>query len=240
MKTRSIFCCIVSKKKNPLKELKSEAKEITKKEVKAAKSTRTIALLDTGASLSDNVVEAVSMLGNNTDDDNGHGEEMVKTIVKQNKKAKIISIKVLDKNGEGSASSIVAGILYAKKRGASIINLSLSGLANEGNAIVTTAINDAIKSGMIVVGAAGNNGRDAKYYIPGSIQDVVIVGAMDKDKVILDSSNYGNTVDIYALADSTSEACAKMSGFFSKKGKASNLFDNLSKTFACKRHVERW
>ena len=96
-----------------------------------------IALLDTGASRSSNVIESVSMLGGSGDDDNGHGEAMVKAITKENKKAQIISIKVLDKNGEGSVSSIVSGIAYAEKRGASIVNLSLSGLATEGNAVVT-------------------------------------------------------------------------------------------------------
>lgn len=205
----------VTKKDNPLAELKDNVSDITKAEVKKAEKKKVIALLDTGASRSSNVIESVSMLGGSGDDDNGHGEAMVKAITKENKKAQIISIKVLDKNGEGSVSSIVSGIAYAEKRGASIVNLSLSGLATEGNAVVTTAVNDAIRKGLIVVGAAGNNARDAKFYIPGSISEAIIVGACDKSGNRIASSNYGETVDYNAVANSTSEAAALMSGYLS-------------------------
>ena len=217
----------VTKKDNPLAELKDNVSDITKAEVKKAEKKKVIALLDTGASRSSNVIESVSMLGGSGDDDNGHGEAMVKAITKENKKAQIISIKVLDKNGEGSVSSIVSGIAYAEKRGASIVNLSLSGLATEGNAVVTTAVNDAIRKGLIVVGAAGNNARDAANYIPGGINDVIVVGACYDNKKILDSSNYGNSVDAYAIADSTSEAAALMSGFLSKGGSIGKLDGNF-------------
>lgn len=217
----------VTKKDNPLAELKDNVSDITKAEVKKAEKKKVIALLDTGASTSSNVIESVSMLGGSGDDDNGHGEAMVKAITKENKKAQIISIKVLDKNGEGSVSSIVSGIAYAEKRGASIVNLSLSGLATQGNAVVTTAVNDAIRKGLTVVGAAGNNGRDAANYIPGGINDVIVVGACYDNKKILDSSNYGNSVDAYAIADSTSEAAALMSGFLSKGGSIGKLDGNF-------------
>ena len=205
----------VTKKNNPLAELKDNVSDITKAEVKKAEKKKVIALLDTGASKSSNVIESVSMLGGSGADDNGHGEAMVKAITKENKKAQIISIKVLDKNGEGSVSSIVSGIAYAEKRGASIVNLSLSGLATQGNVVVTTAVNDAIRNGMIVVGAAGNNAGNAKNYIPGSISEAIIVGACDSKGKRIASSNYGDTVDYNAVANSTSEAAAMMSGYLS-------------------------
>lgn len=215
----------VTKKDNPLAELKDNVSDITKAEVKKAEKKKVIALLDTGASRSSNVIESVSMLGGSGDDGNGHGEAMVKAITKENKKAQIISIKVLDKNGEGSVSSIVSGIAYAEKRGASIVNLSLSGLATDGNAVVTTAVNDAIRKGLIVVGAAGNNARDAKFYIPGSIPGAIIVGACDAKGKRIASSNYGDTVDYNAVANSTSEAAALMSGYLSANMKDDGSYD---------------
>lgn len=215
----------VTKKDNPLAELKDNVSDITKAEVKKAEKKKVIALLDTGASTSSNVIESVSMLGGSGKDDNGHGEAMVKAITKENKKAQIISIKVLDKNGEGSVSSIVSGIAYAEKRGASIVNLSLSGLATQGNAVVTTAVNDAIRKGMIVVGAAGNNARDAKFYIPGSIPGAIILGACDAKGKRIASSNYGDTVDYNAVANSTSEAAAMMSGYLSANMKDDGSYE---------------
>ena len=205
----------VTKSDNPLTELKENVSDITKSEVKSAKKKKVIALLDTGASKSSNVIETVSMLGGDTSDDNGHGEKMVKRIREHNKNAQIISIKVLDSKGEGSVSSIVAGIAYAEKRGASIINMSLSGRATEGNSIVTSAVTDAINKGLTVIGAAGNYGADAADYIPGSIKDALIVGACDSKGNRISSSNYGETVDYNVVADSTSEAVAITSGYVS-------------------------
>ena len=205
----------VTKSSNPLAELKDNASDITKADVKKAKKQRTIALLDTGASTSSNVIESVSMLGGSGADDNGHGEAMVKAITSQNKDAKIISIKVLDRNGEGSVSSIVAGIAYAEKRGAEIINMSLAGRATQGNSIVTAAVSDAINKGLVVVGSAGNYNADAKGYIPGDITNALIVGACDSNGNRISSSNYGETVDYNVSANSTSEAAAIASGYIS-------------------------
>lgn len=205
----------VTKSDNPLTELKENVADITKSEVKSAKKKKVIALLDTGASKSSNVIETVSMLGGSASDDNGHGEKMVKRIKEHNKDAQIISIKVLNSSGEGSVSSIVAGIAYAEKRGASIINMSLSGRATEGNSIVTSVVTNAISKGLTVIGAAGNYGSDAADYIPGSIKDALIVGACDSKGNRISSSNYGETVDYNVVADSTSEAVAITSGYVS-------------------------
>ena len=220
----------VTKSDNPLTELKENVADITKSEVKSAKKKKVIALLDTGASKSSNVIETVSMLGGSASDNNGHGEAMVDKIKEQNKNVQIISVKVLDGNGEGSVSSIVAGIAYAEKRGATIINMSLSGLATDGNAVVTAAVNQAINEGLTVVGAAGNNGRNAKYYIPGCISGAIIVGACDAKGKRIASSNYGDTVDYNVVADSTSEATATTSGYLSSHMNEDGSYDLKANT----------
>ncbi len=179
---------------------------------------RRIALIDTGADVSGNVVEAVSVIGGDYRDDNGHGERMVEYILEENPDAEIISVKALGADGKGDISAVIAGMNYAMERGVQIINLSLSAYASEENAALTDAVRRATEAGIIVVGAAGNNGFNAKYYIPGSIEEAIIVGAADETGVKIDASNFGETVDYNVVAKTTSEAAAKLTGFISANG----------------------
>lgn len=175
---------------------------------------KTIAVIDTGMSGS-NVVDAVSMIGDATADDNGHGTRSMNAILSENKNAKIISIKALDKNGFGETSAIYAGIQYAEKQKANYIVLPLYAYSTEENAALAEEIKAVIKNGITVIGAAGNDNADVKYYIPGNINEALIVGACDEKGNRITSSNYGDTVDYNVTADSTSEASAKMAGFAS-------------------------
>ena len=90
--------------------------------------------------------------------------------------------------------------------------------------IVEDAINKAIASGIIVVGAAGNNSSNASGFIPGRVGAAVIVGASDSNGEILSASNYGDTVDYYLEAKSTSYAAARATGIILSEG-----IDALSK-----------
>lgn len=51
--------------------------------------------------------------------------------------------------------------------------------------------------------------------MPGSVSSALIIGAANEDGTKLPSSNYGDTVDYNVVAESTSEAAAKFSGFMS-------------------------
>lgn len=170
----------------------------------------TVALIDTGAT---GVDEMVSMLGEDTSDENGHGTEMVKYMKEVNKDVHVLSIKALDGNGHGDAASIYAAIEYAVSKNVKVINLSLYGYNTKDNAAIVAAIKDATDAGITVVGAAGNGGNDVKNYLPGNIEDIIVVGACDEDGKRIATSNYGDTVDYNVVASSTSEAAAKMSSF---------------------------
>ena len=170
----------------------------------------TVALIDTGAT---GVDEMVSMLGEDTSDENGHGTEMVKYMKEVNKDVHVLSIKALDGNGHGDAASIYAAIEYAISKNVKVINLSLYGYNTKNNAAIVAAIKDATDAGITVVGAAGNGGNDVKDYLPGNIEDIIVVGACDEDGNRIATSNYGKTVDYNVVASSTSEAAAKMSSF---------------------------
>ena len=181
--------------------------------------TDTIAMIDTGAADAD-VEESVSMLGEDTTDTNGHGTEMVKYMKEVNKDVHVLSIKALDGSGRGDAASIYAAIEYAISKNVKVINLSLYGYNTKNNAAIVAAIKDATDAGITVVGAAGNGGNDVKDYLPGNIEDIIVVGACDKDGKRIATSNYGKTVDYNVVADSTSEATARMSAFVALNGVA--------------------
>ncbi|MBQ9020637.1 MAG: Cys-Gln thioester bond-forming surface protein [Eggerthellaceae bacterium] len=212
---------VYTEEENPFAELETALVEETTVEADAAAASNEvalIALIDTGASIDTNVVEAVSMLGEETSDENGHGQRMVDFIVEENEEAQILSIKALASNGKGDVSAVIAAINYAMERGASIINLSMSAYASEENAALAEAVKRAEEAGIVVVGAAGNNGFNAKFYIPGNIAEATIVGASDEQGVRIKQSNFGETVDYNFWAGSTSEAAARMSGFISANG----------------------
>ena len=93
----------------------------------AAKSEdNVIALIDTGVSESENIVDRISLIDDDLAGKNSHGDTMVKNIVNQNNEAKILSIRALGDNGQGSISDVIAAMEYAIKQNVGIINLSIS------------------------------------------------------------------------------------------------------------------
>ena len=176
-----------------------------------------VAVIDTGMPQDGNVIEYVSMIGDDTSDENGHGTAMLSFLKQQNSQVQVMSIKALDKNGNGDISAVYAGIEYALTRRPDIILLPLYAIntGNAAEAAITAAAAEAEEQGTVIVGAAGNDGADASGYIPGCIDRAIIVGACDETGKRTEMSNYGNSVDYFVLASSTSEASARMAGFLS-------------------------
>ena len=187
------------------------------KTVKDYAGNDVIALIDTGTDGS--TVDAVSFVDNNVKDNHGHATKMIKTIRKQNKNAKILALKALDDHGNGTTASVVSAIQYAIESHVSIINMSFSGTSTEDKSLVESKVKEAIKAGITVVASAGNNGSIAYDYIPANIKGVITAGACDSKGTILSTSNYGNIVDWYINADSTSMAASTVTGILSKDGK---------------------
>ena len=59
---------------------------------------------------------------------------------------------------------------------------------------------------------------DVCFFVPGNIESAYIIGAADENGARITSSNYGSTVDFNVVADSTSEAAAKFSGYYTLNG----------------------
>ena len=175
-----------------------------------------IALIDTGAS-GEHIAKAVSMIGDDPADYNGHGTRMAAFIAEENPDAEILSIKALGDDGRGQISAVYAAIEYAIRQKVKIINLSASAIAMTEESILKEVVRRAVEEGIIFVGSAGNDGSDAVNYVPGNIEAAIIVGACDASGRRLSASNYGATVDYYIHAGSTSEAAARLSGRLSRE-----------------------
>ena len=91
----------------------------------------------------------------------GHGQKMADIITLINPDVKILSIKALNDSGVGNISDVYAAIQVAIEKKVKVINLSISALKTQDSMIIEEAIKEAIAQGIVVVGAAGNNGIDA-------------------------------------------------------------------------------
>ena len=185
--------------------------------VPAQTEKQVIALIDTGTSESANVIDRVSLI-----DDvlvgGTHGDDMVTYITEENPDAKILSIRALGNDGYGSISAVVSAIEYAINSDVDIINLSMYSKKTLATSVLEAEIAKAIDAGIAVVGSAGNDGQDVADYVPGSIEDIWTIGAVDADGVRQQISNYGDLVDYYVVSESTSEAAARFSGYISSHG----------------------
>jgi serine protease len=135
-------------------------------------------------------------------DDNKHGTHVAGTIAGNDNGFGVVGVapdvniwvaKVLDRTGNGTDESLVAGVdwLLQKKRevgGNWIMSLSLG--ANDDSTIVREAFARAIAEDVIVVAAAGNGGLPEVHY-PAAYPSVVSVGAIDSLEAKAKFSSYG-------------------------------------------------
>jgi hypothetical protein len=115
---------------------------------------------------------------------------------------KILPVRVLDGEGDGSSANVAAGIVYSVDHGARVINLSLGGtFADPG---VHAAVEYAVSKGAVVVAAAGNSGAgsDAAHpspnIYPAAFPEVIAVGAVDSFGQRASFSNIDDYVDVVA------------------------------------------
>ncbi|MFI9582199.1 S8 family peptidase [Streptomyces sp. NPDC052236] len=110
--------------------------------------------------------------------------------------ARLLDGKVLDDDGFGSTSDILAGIDWAVSQNADIINLSLGAPDSSEIDPLEEAVNRiSAEHGTLFVIAAGNSGPAAgTVESPGSAEAALTVGAVDKSDVIAESSSRGPRV----------------------------------------------
>lgn len=109
--------------------------------------------------------------------------------------------RVLDENGSGTDSGVIAGVnnAVAFKRAHPdlpvVINMSLGGSPAPA---LDQATCDAIDAGISVAVAAGNSSEDARLSSPARVLQAITVGASDDRDTQASFSNYGPGLDLYA------------------------------------------
>lgn len=144
-------------------------------------------------------------------DDNGHGTHVCGTIAQSTNnslgcagiayEATILPIKVLDDSGSGTYDAIANGIIWAADHGARVINMSLGG--SQGSTTLYNAVKYAYNKGVVVVCAAGNDGRPTLSY-PAAYSECISVGATRFDGKRVRYSNYGTGLTLVAPGGDTS------------------------------------
>jgi len=189
-----------------------------------------IYVVDTGvnvshASLQGRLAEGFSAIpdGRGVDDCNGHGTHVAGTAgggtVGVAQQAIIVPVRVLNCNGSGYGSDLLAGIDWIVKThpgGPAVINLSLGGAYS---AALNATVENAISRGFIVVAAAGNTSSDACDVSPASASGAITAAASTQSDGFASFSNYGSCVDAVAPGSKilsswigSSQATAVLSG----------------------------
>ncbi|WP_328494316.1 S8 family peptidase [Streptomyces sp. NBC_00414] len=112
--------------------------------------------------------------------------------------AKLLNGKVLDDNGYGDDSGILAGMDWAAEQGADVVNLSLGGGDTPDIDPLEAQVNKLSKEkGILFAIAAGNDGDFGEQTIgsPGSAEAALTVGAVDDADKLASFSSRGPGLD---------------------------------------------
>ena len=169
-----------------------------------------VAVLDTGVDsshpdLAPNYAGGFNAINPGTPplDDHGHGTHVSGTIaaVKDNNgvvgvapKAALYGVKVLDGDGGGSYSTIIAGIEWAVDNEMNVINMSLGGRSSIDS--FHKAVKIAYEEGVTIVCAAGND-RGAVNY-PAKYAETLAISASDSSDKMASFSSRGPEIDFIA------------------------------------------
>jgi len=148
-------------------------------------------------------------------DDFGHGTHLASLIASQGKESngryqgvapgvRLIGLKVLDRNGAGRTSDVIAAIEYVIENnywlGVDVINLSLGHPVYESAASdpMVNAVEKAHRAGIVVVTSAGNFGMNPYTHVvgyggvtsPGNAPSAITVGAIDTKRTVERDDDY--------------------------------------------------
>ncbi|MBP0449108.1 S8 family peptidase [Kitasatospora sp. RG8] len=135
------------------------------------------------------------------EDGHGHGTHVAGTVASSvfgvAKSAKIVAVRVLNDDGEGTTEQVVAGIDWVTQHAAkpAVVNMSLGG---DPDPVLDAAVANSIATGLTYAVAAGNGSVDAAEHSPARVPTALTVGATDSDDRQASFSNYGPLVDLFA------------------------------------------
>ena len=177
-------------------------------------------------------------------DDQGHGSHCAGTVAGTGAptyehpgmapQAYLVGVKVLDAGGSGSFATVMAGMQWTVDHryefNIRAASMSLGGpgpiewTSSEEDSVNRYA-NEMVRAGITMLIAAGNSFASAQIGTPGSAEDVITVGALDKNTAIAVYSSQGPTEEgrikpniafvgsnINSVAHNTGDQYTQMSG----------------------------
>lgn len=176
----------------------------------------TVCVVDTGVDLSHPELSHVRLVGwrdfvndrRDPYDDEGHGTAMAGIILARGRLtgvapgAQLIAVKAISATGSGTDARVASAVAFCTdpnqdgndEDSAHVVSLSLGGTPRPFLGSATDeAVNRAMDRGVVVVAAAGNDGRDDNGDVesPASVPRVLAVGAVDRQGVIAPFSSRG-------------------------------------------------
>jgi subtilisin len=141
-------------------------------------------------------------------DDNGHGTHISGTIAAANElqgmigvapRAIIHPVKAFDYNGTAFVSDIILGIEWCVRNQMDVVNMSF-GMKTISKSLLN-AVNNAYRSGVLIVASSGNDGRKGDIDYPARYNQTIAVGATNQQRRIATFTNRSSLIDIYAPGD---------------------------------------
>ncbi|MGW1543408.1 S8 family serine peptidase [Streptomyces sp. NPDC002309] len=144
-------------------------------------------------------------------DGHGHGTHVASTIAGSGAgsggghkgvapDAELLIGKVLDHEGSGQSSWVLAGMEWAARSGADIVNMSLGGPPEADDPLAAALDQLTEETGTLFVVAAGNSGPgDGTVGSPGIADRALTVGAVDREDALASFSSRGPVGDAYSV-----------------------------------------
>jgi subtilisin family serine protease len=163
-------------------------------------------VIDTGIRITHNdfggrATWGANFAGGQNTDCNGHGTHVAGTIGGTTygvaKQVRLVAVKVLNCQGNGSVSSVVGGINWVTSNAVkpAVANMSLGGSVST---TIDNAVRNSISSGVTYAIAAGNSNANAANFSPARVTEAITVGATGSNDARASFSNFGSVVDIFA------------------------------------------
>lgn len=172
-----------------------------------------VGVLDSGVDLNHSLLKGylgpgINLLreGEPPADENGHGTHVAGIIAlaagawAEGLRAPTVAIhpvKIFDQTGYGRIGDIVKGLYWCVEQGLEIINLSF-GTDMKTSRALQRAIRDVERAGVLLVGAAGNDGRKGSVDFPGRYPEVLAVAACTRTDRLAPFSSMGPEIDMIA------------------------------------------